>query len=406
MLKLWKHQQELVDQSPSKWLLCHDTGTGKTRTAIELAFKNSKLVLIICPKSVKEKWKREIILLIFDVSITWLVLTKEEFRRDWEKVSVLTDTIIVDEAHHFSTYSSQMSKNLLKFITKVQPKFIWLLTATPMRREPLNIWTLARYLGYRWPFMAFRSKYYAPMYMGPRLIWKPKEDIQEEISFLIDKIGNTVRIDECADIPDQTYETEYIPLTNRQRTAVKRIEEEETTAIVRFSKIHQIEQGNLKGDEYTKDATIENLKNERVLELCESADKVAVFCRYNLQIDNLRSLLEKKLKNKPVYVIRGETKDRDALTLEIEKQKQCVVLINSAVAEGYELPSVSLIVFASMSFSYVDYKQSCGRFVRLNKLSKKVYIHLITAGDSIDQAVYKAIQNKQSFDIAIYKRQI
>lgn len=396
---LYKHQQELLDKNPPKWLLCHDTGTGKTLTAIELANKNATLVLVVCPKSVLEKWRRE----MAQCSVKWLVVTKEEFRRDWDKYSILIDAIIVDEAHHFSNYGSQMSKNLLKFIHKVQPRFVWLLTATPMRREPLNVWTLARYLGVKWPFMEFRGHFYRPQYFGTRVVWVPKDGIKDEIAGLVNKIGNTVRIDECADIPEQVFEDEDIALTKEQERAIKHIEETETAAIVKFTKIHQVEQSCLKSDGYIEDQIFDNNKNERILELCESVNKAAVFCRYNLQITILKDYLSKNL-SRPIYIIQGITKKRDAVTLEIEKQKECIVIINCDTAEGYELSSIGLIIFASMSFSFTSYKQALGRFLRINKLKKNVYIHLITAGDSIDRAIYNAIMNKQSFDIAIYKR--
>jgi len=406
-VNLYQHQQELLDQNPHKWLIAHDVGTGKSLLAMELAIKNATRCLVICPKGIKKKWQREITDHPNHQKIQWLVLTKEEFRRDWEKLSILIDAVIVDEAHHFSNYSSQMSKNLLKFIRKVQPKCLWLLTGTPYRREPLNIWTLARYLGYDWPFMGFRSKYYKPQYVAyNRMVWVPRDDVKGEMARLVNTIGNTVRIDECADIPPQVFEYEEIVLTPAQKKAVKKVEETETAAIVRFTKIHQIEQGCLKGDEYVSASTYNNNKNDRILELCESADKVAVFCRYNLQVDILKEFLEKKLKDeKPIFVIRGGTKGRDSITLEVDKVDKCVVLITSDTSEGYELPSVGLVVFASMSFSFTSYQQACGRFLRINRLKKNVYVHLITEGESLDRAVLDAILKKQSFDIAIYSRE-
>jgi len=82
---------------------------------------------------------------------------------------------------------------------------------------------------------------------------------------------------------------------------------------------------------------------------------------------------------------------------------EAIVLINASCSEGYELPSIGVILFASLSFSYKDYKQMLGRFLRINALKKNVYIHLISEG--VDTEVYKSIMNKQDFDIAIYSKQ-
>ncbi len=81
----------------------------------------------------------------------------------------------------------------------------------------------------------------------------------------------------------------------------------------------------------------------------------------------------------------------------------CVVLINASCSEGYELPSIGLIVYASLSFSLKDYIQSQGRFLRINRLKKNVYIHLVSG--EIDVAVMDAIMKKQDFHIEIYAKE-
>ena len=108
-------------------------------------------------------------------------------------------------------------------------------------------------------------------------------------------------------------------------------------------------------------------------------------------------------EGKKVFLINGDEKDKDAVALEAEASDECVCLINAACSEGYELPSIGFIVFASFSFSYKDYKQAIGRFLRGNKLKKNVYLPLVNEG-TIDHAVYQSILNKQDFDIAIYSR--
>jgi len=44
----------------------------------------------------------------------------------------------------------------------------------------------------------------------------------------------------------------------------------------------------------------------------------------------------------------------------------------------------------------------CGRFLRINKPKKNVYLHMI--GGEIDREVYKAIKRKEDFNIEIYAR--
>jgi len=402
-MKLYEHQNNILEKNPSKHLLALDTGTGKTLTSLALADKNKcKSVIIVCPKSLKEKWKRDIHESPYHNS-NYLIISKEEFRRDWEKLEPYHDAIIVDEAHYFSGMTSQMSKSLRKFIRKNKMKYVWLLTATPYMSTPWNIYTLAGHLGYEWSYMTFKDKFFTYRYVGRREVPVVREGIEPEIARLVNKIGTTVRIDECADIPEQVFETEKFALTKDQKKWIGEVDFQEINPIVRFTKFHQIENGTLKGDGYTTDLAIESDKNDRILDLCTENKKVAVICRYNLQIEILKNGTLAGLY-KPVFVINGAVKNKDEIVQKIDKLDECVVLINAACSEGYELPSIGVCVFASLSFSYKDYKQMLGRFLRINRLKKNVYIHLVTVG-SVDEAVYNAIMKKQDFDIEIFANQ-
>ena len=379
-----------------KILLCHDTGTGKTLTSILWANKVAENnVLVIVPKALRENWRRN----LHQYSTKdWIVYTKEEFRTMWATVRDY-DAIIVDEAHYFAGMKSQMHKNLMKYLKKYRTENVLLATATPYLSTPWNIYAIAALLGHEWSYSRFQAKFFTQQHFHKRIVWTPKAGCKDEIATLVAKLGDIVHIEECADIPDQTFETELFSLNSAQEKAKEEVEE--FNPVVLFTKHHQIENGTLKGEKgYTDDLFIQSDKADRVVELAQTNKKVAIVCRYNLQINLYVSLLEKKVK-KNIYVIQGKTKNRDAVVQQVEQEKECVVLINAACSEGYELPSVGLCVFASLSFSYKDYKQMLGRFLRINKLKKNVYLHLVTKG-GIDESVYKSIMNKQDFDIAIY----
>lgn len=413
-MKLYQHQQELVDRNPAKHLICFGTGLGKSLTSMELSFKNRcNSTLVICPKSLKEKWERDIESMRLNRtedtnSRTWKVMSKEEFRKDWDKIYAY-EAVIVDEAHYFSGITSLMSKALTKYLKKWRTPYVWLLTATPYMSTPWNIYTLARHLGYEWSYNGFAEKFFTHRYVGQRLVPVVKSGIEEDIAKLVKSIGTTAKMEDCFDVPEQVFETEWIPLTKEQTKEIKRLETTETLPITRFTKVHQVENGSLKSDGYAPDAFINSMKVERIVDIVNANKKVAIFCRYNLQIDDLKFHLTADSEHKEVFVIRGDVKNRDEIVQQIEASDECVVLINAACSEGYELPSVGVVVFASMSFSYKDYEQGCGRFLRANKLKKNVYIHLVTVTDehdSIDEAVYRSIMKKQDFSLAIYSEEL
>jgi len=408
-MKLYAHQQKVLDLNKPKLLLAMDTGTGKSLTALELAWKNRcQSIVLICPKALKEKWDRDAMHYMYP---DFRIYTKEEFSKKWQEIAK-PDCVIVDEAHFFSGMKSAMSKNLKKFLKKNKVPFVWLLTATPYLSTPWNIYTLAGHLGYEWSYIDFKDKFFEDSYVAfgklKRAIPTVKKGIEGEIAKLVNQIGFTIKIDECVDVPEQVYETEYFALTDEQKKLIEKVQLDDINPIVRFTKIHQVENGTLKGDGYVEDVLINSYKVDRILGLCEQNKKVAVVCRYNLQIEQLRQKLTDTFPKKKVFVINGEAKNRDEIVQEVERLEECVVLINASCSEGYELPSVGLILFASMSFSYKDYRQITGRFLRINKLKKNVFVHLITKNEdkaSVDDAVFESIMNKQDFHLEIFAEQ-
>ena len=211
-----------------------------------------------------------------------------------------------------------------------------------------------------------------------------------------------LKLEDCVDVPEQIHEVEYFALNSNQKKMIAKIEAEETNPLVKFGKIHQIEQGTLKGGETYHDVMIDIDKNERIYQLAEENKKIAVFCRYNLQIDFLKKKLEEA--DKTVFVLRGDTPDRDKVVQDIEQSEECVALIQADVVEGYQLKTIRVSIFASMSFSFVKYTQALGRNLRIDFLRKNFYLHLLTDGDSMDQAVYDSIKQKANFDIEIYAK--
>lgn len=411
MISLYPHQQEILDMNPPKWGLWFRTGVGKTITSIALAEKNLKSCLIICPKMLKKMWEREIAK--HGTNCAYTIMTKEEFRRD-AAILPFYEGIIADEGHYFAGEKSLLSKRLRGYMKKWNIQYLWMCTATPMLSTPMSVYVLANHLGKNINYWSFVRTYYHEVRIGHRTIMKPKKGMESELVALLKEIGSVVDLDtaveksletvhnlpELKKVPEQTFETEYFELTDEQKKAISTLDEPQF--ITRWTKMHQIEQGHLYSDGYTQDQVFDCLKNKRILELCDTHDKIAIFCRYNKQIDYLNDLLTGA--GKMVYLIRGDVKDRDSVVSAVDKEEKCVVLIQSDTAEGYELPSIRTIVFASLSFSYKNLTQAIGRFLRINKMAENRYIYLVTNG--VDKDVYDCLMRKEDFYIELHSKNI
>lgn len=394
-MKLYAHQEKILDLNPKKYGIFSGTGTGKTITALALAKKNDVDVLIVCPKQVRRKWHEALI----GMGVEGQVIGRDRFRIDHKKIKPYK-AIIWDEAHvGIGNMKSQMWKALMGYIKVHKLEYVWLLTGTPYSREPMNIYSLAKALGYEWDFLPFRNRFYQPRYLGQRMIWEPKKGIEDDMAELIKKIGDTTRLEECFDVPDQVIEVDYFDETEDQKKAKKSVMENESDPMVRIIKNHQIASGTLKGNEFTETEYYDADKNQQILRYAEENKKMIVFSRYNAHLDLLKDMLV--AEKIPCAVINGSVDDKESVFDTAEKSDRFVLLINAMICEGYELPSFNLMVFACLSYSYVHYVQSMYRILRSNALKKNVYKILLTK-DTVDEQVYASVQRKEDFSVAIY----
>jgi len=412
-MKLYKHQQDILDADPKKCGLFLGTGSGKSLTALHLAKGKT---LVICPKTTAEDgtWTKNGI-----GNVT--VISKETFRRDWESLPYF-DTVIIDEAHTVCGISpvfkwvnkkpvpktSQLFDACYQFIQKTNPERLYLLTATPVR-NPLAVFALMVLLGKKTldSFESFRRTFYVPVNMNHREIYiaKKDEESQNKLGKLVQSMGYTGRLSDFADVPEQTHRVVNVPLTKEQQVKLKELPLEFPDPLVLVGKKHQVEQGVLKGNEFEDSITLPTGKLEAIEDLYEEFGKVLVFAKYTEQIEQIQKYFwGKDLLTSSVFVLDGNTKDRGELIRQADESSKCIVVAQASVSAGYELPSFRCTIYASQSYSYVDLAQSWGRTLRINNLQKNLYVYLLS-GD-VDRAVYKALENKGDFQEATYAKVI
>lgn len=398
MKPLFNHQVKFLEENPDKSCLVWSCGTSKTRTSLEWSKKGFGKTLAIVPKPLITNWKRE----MEKWGIKIDVISKENFRKVHKQLPKY-DQIIVDEIHNgFLTpmFKSAMSKSLKWYLEHHGVKRFLGASATVFCSSPWNIYNLAHYTGHKWSWQRFRNEFFYEVQMGFRRIPMVKKGSEVKLAKLTNKIASVVDIADCMDVPLQNHlDPEYFALTKEQEKAIK--ENYDPLPIVRYTNQHEIENGVLLPNKFRPHQVFVNDKVERIKQICEENKKVAIVCRYNAQIEELQYQLEKCEKN--VFVIRGSSKNRDQITLDAEACEYAIVLIQADCAEGYQLPSFGLCIFASMSYSYTKWEQICGRFLRMDKPSRTTFIYLLTEGDSIDQAVYDSVKRKEDFKIALYE---
>ncbi len=411
-MSLYKHQLDIITENPARTGLFMGTGSGKTLTALCLARGKT---LVICPKTQKEdrNWERENEKNKLNVDLT--VISKETFKRDHATLPQFM-TVIIDEAHTclgmtpntrqrnkiIIPKSSQIFEAVWDYLIRIQyPSRIYLVTATIIK-SPMTVFAAAKLLQHNLDFYRFRDMFYVRLPMPGREVWVPKNDsaTKDKLAHLVRKLGYIGRLEDYFDVPEQTYKTFHIELTKKQKDRIKDMAIEYPDPIVRCGKIHQIENGILTADEFSSGEEFENGKIEKILELALEFPRMIIFVKYTKQIGAIAGNL--MAKDYKVLIMKGDTKDRGKVLEEAKNASECIFIVQAQISAGWELPSYPCMVFASRTYSFVDYDQGLGRIQRADHIKKNLYINLVVKG-GVDEAVDKCLKNKQSFNERLYE---
>ena len=400
-MQLFNHQLRFLSQKRARALLVWETGTGKTLTALYWAMQVPVLfskTLVICPKSLKKNWERNIEAHFPNSGIS--VLSKEEFKRDAHKLPRY-DSVIIDEAHFFGNPTSQMTKRLMAYLKTHQIVYRLALTATPYMSTPWNIYSLGLIVGKPWSWPWWNKTFFEKVWMGGRQVPVVRANAHEMLMPLIDEISDVVKLSDCVDVPEDNAQVEYFETNSVQRTFIKKLYEPHF--ISRWTKIHQAYGGTVKNTEY--DATpytiLPSDKFDRVIELGMEVTKPIIVCRYNGEVDRIAA--ELRAQGKTVFTINGETKDKQAVLDQAHLAPSCAVVVNAACSEGWELPSCDTMIFYSYDFSLKNYIQMKGRIQRINNIKPCTYISLVMQGTSDEEVYQTVVIHKMDFQAEIYE---
>ncbi len=412
---LYEHQEKIIREDKKKCGLFLGTGSSKTRTALEMAEGS---ILVLCPKQQREDktWEREA--LKFDITCNLTVISKEDMRRDWDTLPPY-DTVIIDECHKFLGVTadtrqrqkvqipktSQVFEATMLYLAKYPPKRFYLCSATPVSK-PMNLWAIAILLGNKWDFFKFREKFYFEARMGQRRIWLAKKDTEtkDKMAELVKRFGYTGGLNDWFDVPEQTHKTVFVDLTVPQKVALANLAATEADPLIRRARARTIENGLLYGKAVETIGRVDMMTNrttlfpsekiDYILERAQEFPKLLIFANYTAQID----AIERALKDEGYTVSRltGATKDRTFIKRVDDSPEPHIVIAQSSISSGYELPSFPCVIYASKSWQFVDYEQSLGRVLRANKLKKNLYIHLVVSGGS-DEKCHEAIMEGSDF---------
>lgn len=409
-------------------------GTGKTNSALWAydylrRTKQVKKVLVVCPLSTMERtWAdsvfntfshldavvlhgtrdRRIKLLkqdvdVYIINIDGLASIRAELAKRPD-----IDLIVVDELALARNSGTDRWKILNDICNKQTTRRVWGMTGSPTPNAPTDAWAQCKLITPDNPnvpkyFSAFRDKV---MRQLTQFKWIARPDANDVIYQMMQP-AIRFSLDDCTDLPEQTFITREVGLTPEQTKAYKDMLSKLATdyqggqilavnEAVKANKLIQIACGVAYGTNGEEIVIPSKPRLDVVKEIIEESEgKVIVFVPLTGALESVASELRKDFT---VETVHGGTSknERDRIFGEFQRGVEPRVLVANAAAmsHGLTLTAATTIVWYAPVHSNEVYEQACARVRRPGQTRTTVIVHI--AGTDVERRVYKRLQDKQS----------
>jgi SNF2 family DNA or RNA helicase len=316
------------------------------------------------------------------------------------------DMIIYDEAAVMRNNNTSRFKDMKDFAYNNPHMRLCLMTGTPCVNAPTDVWTLMRLI--RSPecpkyFTEFRS---IVMKKKDQYKYEPRDNAMQIVAKVFKPAIRFTR-EQCADLPDTTYQERRTPLSKEQSEAyesmLKVFAAEHASgkitaanAAVKVQKLLQICCGCVYND-HGDPSLFECPDRVKVLKdtLQEIGGKVIVFAPY---ISVLYLLLEELTNDYKVGLVCGEVPAarRTQIFNGFQEGDEFDIILAqpSTMAHGLTLTAAKAIVWYAPIYSNEIYTQANGRVERIGKRHSTTVVHMLST--ALEDKVYRKLQTKQN----------
>jgi SWI/SNF-related matrix-associated actin-dependent regulator 1 of chromatin subfamily A len=125
-----------------------EMGLGKTVQAIAVLAELDVKTMVVCPAYLKRNWVKEIRKFVepYD-NLAPLILSYEEFTKNSGQY-VEPKYLIFDEAHYLKNMTAKRTKAAHRYVKKVKPEYLLLLTGTPIKNRVAEFYSLLKLCSY------------------------------------------------------------------------------------------------------------------------------------------------------------------------------------------------------------------------------------------------------------------
>lgn len=384
-----------------------DMGLGKTFVGSEkLKELNANINLIICQKSKLQDWCEhfktyypQYNTIIYSKSMesiptnSVIIINYDLVWRRPELLELKDFTLMLDESSCIKNEKS----NRTKFILKLKPSNVILLSGTPTGGKYEELYSQCKLLGWKINKKAFWDTYVVtrkmdingfsiPIVVGYKNVDRLKAKLREYGAVFM-------KTEEVLDLPEQLDNVIKVESTKEYKKFVK-------------NRLIKIDGKELVGDTsltkllYQRQLASQYNSNKTTMlrDLLESTnDRVIVFYNFNEELEKIEDMCIRM--ERPVSVVNGQRKDLKCY----EKDQDSVTLIQyQAGAMGLNLQKANKIIYFSLPLSSELFEQSKKRIHRIGQKNSCFYYYLITER-SIEEKIYEVLGQRRDFTNKLFE---
>ena len=302
-------------------------------------------------------------------------------------------TLMLDESSLIQNETSKRSK----FILKMEPKNVILLSGTPTGGKYETLWSQMHLLGWSISKEMFYNHYIDYHWDNrqgfPRMVIDGYKNV-ERLKKKMRAYGcHFLKTEDCIDLPEQ----------------IDQVIKVNKTAYYDFFKADRVVTVN--GKELVGDTTLTKLLYERQLcgqynpdkleafkDLIESTyDRLIVFYNFNAELDELVKIAQEA--GRSISVVNGKGRD---LTFYECKEDSVTFIQYQAGAMGLNLQKACRIIYFTPPLSSEFFSQSKKRIHRLGQ-NKNCFYYYLVCKNSVEERIYKTLAMRKNYTEELFR---
>jgi predicted GNAT family acetyltransferase len=413
------HQRRAVEffASMKVGALIGDTGTGKSKIAIDLAYSRHAAgrinkVLVFSPCTARSNFYHQIVEHCPDGALEWKILGIESMSSsdatylDATHYADAGTMVIVDESDLCKTHDAIRSERIHEVCEQSTYKLI--MTATPVTDNVHNLYMqytlLSRYIFDCKNWYQFEDMFVMRSGYNDEIIGYKNLDYMVS---LVEPYTMQIRKEECMTLPDKTFTTLTCPLTDNQQTYYEEVKNSllehidsgdytAETIFLHLTRLQQIACGYLPNNDNQMEYLGTN-KFSLLDKLMSDSEQYVFFCKYLFEVDILRDYLG------DCAVFTGENPEERDAELRRFTTGQTRFFVATTSAGGRALNGLQVahnLIYFSNSFKWGEKVHSLGRIDRKGQMQPMKIYNLLTES-GIDFKIMKNLERKSSLDVEV-----